>query len=337
MCALTASTANALPFNAEPIVNWSKSTDLLSFLCDLYDDNAEIIDEAGNRSPVNYRDYGETLFDRGKSSFQKLALEFQTFAESRKGEPDPFGNPIQIDTPPIFLENASFGMMAKHAIAWSAAVEALLSESQFFSLPHILEAEEELNCSLLLAKNVYYKHALQTLRGLLEINVLHVYFVGDQTAYAKWQNADYRIPNLRGKDGLLRKLRDRGTLEAGVSNAVGDLYEELNGSIHSAESKMLHRGLKDRQWAGMQFKAVDFAEWCVYVARVVKVSIQLLAAMLLEIQRQPAIKGIVCDTCRAVNQFAVEGRSQLAITLRCLRCGHQSNFSEEYAAQFGFS
>jgi hypothetical protein len=337
MCALDSSSVNALPLKAEPIVLWSKSTDLYSFLCELYDDNGEIVNEAGVRTPVNSRVYGETLFDRGISSFHSIGAEFQTLAECNQAEPSPFGDPIQIDTPPNFLEDASFGLMAKHAIAWAAATEALLSDSQFFSLPHILEAEEELNCSVLLAKNLYYKQALQVLRGLLELNVLHVYFAGDPVAYAGWQKAQSRRWNVRGSGGLLETMQNKGTLTADISKAVDDLYKELNSTIHNAESKMLHRGLRERRWAGLQFKTEDFREWCAYVSRVVTVSVPLLAAMLQEVQGQPPAKGIVCNVCRAVNEFAVEDRSSSSVTLRCHRCGCQANFATDYAAGFGFS
>lgn len=146
MCALTSSSVNALPLKSEPIALWSKSSDLYSFLCDLYDDDGEIIDQSGVRSAVNYRDYGDTLFERGKSSFVPMASEFQTIAEKNRAEPDPFGTPIQIDSPPNFLEDPSFGLMAKHSIAWAAATEALLSDFRFFSLPHILEAVGATDC-----------------------------------------------------------------------------------------------------------------------------------------------------------------------------------------------
>lgn len=337
MCALTSSSVNALPLKSEPIALWSKSSDLYSFLCDLYDDDGEIIDQSGVRSAVNYRDYGDTLFERGKSSFVPMASEFQTIAEKNRAEPDPFGTPIQIDTPPDFLEDPSFGLMAKHSIAWAAATEALLSDSQFFSLAHILEAEEELNCSVLLAKNLYYKQALQMLRSLLELNVAHVHFAGDQVAFSQWQSGQYRVPNLRGQGKLLEDLQRKGALDPSLRKVVDDLYGELNGAIHSAEAKMLHRGLRDREWAGLQFKTIDFRDWCTYVSRVVTVSISLLFAMLREMQRQPTPNGIVCDVCRAVNQFAVEERNQFSVTLRCLRCGHQCSSDPEYASGFGFS
>jgi hypothetical protein len=286
---------------------------------------------------VNYRDYGDTLFERGKSSFVPMASEFQTIAEENQAEPDPFGTPIRIDTPPDFQQDTSFGLMAKHAIAWAAVVEALLSDSQFLSLPHALEAREELNCSVLLAKNLYYKQALQALRSLLEINVLHLFFAGNPAAYADWQKGQETRWTLRGSGGLLEALQKKGALPPSVAGAASDLYKDLNKSIHSAESKMLHTGLPEGKWAGLQFKTETFVEWCTYLTRVVSVSISLLLAMLREMQSLPAPNGVVCNVCRAVNQFDVEERTPTSFTLRCLRCGCQSSFSPEYVAQFGFS
>jgi hypothetical protein len=337
MCALTSSSLNALPLKPEPIAGWSESTDLHSYLCDLYDDDAEMIDQSGVRTPINHRDYGETLFERGRSSFVTKASEFQTIAEKNRMEPDPFGTPIQIDSPPNFLEDKSFGLMAKHSIVWAGVTEALLSDSQFFSLPHVLEVEEELNCSVLLAKNLYYKQALQNLRSLLELNVLHVYFVGDPGEYLNWQVGRFRVPSLRRPGGLLDKLESRGAINSSLSKSIGQLYEELNGTIHSAEGKMLHRGLRDRRWAGMQFKSSEFRTWCDYVSRAVTVSTTLLLAMLEEMKRQPAPNGIVCDTCRAVNQFNLEEKGGSSVTLRCRRCGVQCTYDAEYAAKFGYA
>lgn len=157
--------------------------------------------------------------------------------------------------------------MAKHSIAWAGVTEALLSDSQFFSLPHILEVEEELSCSVLLAKNLYYKQALQNLRSLLELNVLHVHFVGDQVAYTDWQDGRYRVPRLRGSGGLLEQLVTRGAISATLSKSIGELYEELNGTIHSAEGKMLHRGLRDRRWAGMPSASASIRFLCSFAAQ----------------------------------------------------------------------
>jgi hypothetical protein len=337
MCALNAASLKRLPLIAEPIELWSKSTDLYSFLSDLFDDDAEGVDESGVRFSVNYKDYGVTLFDRGKSSFQAIAAEFQIVSESNRAEPSPFDDPIQIDTPPNFLKDESFGLMAKHAISLAAVLEWLLSDSQFFPLPHTLEAGEELDCSVLLAKNLYYKQSLQMLRSLLELNVLHIHFVGDQVAYTKWQNGQGDRLQLRGKGKLLQKLQENGAVDQNLGRAVDDLYAELNGNIHSAEAKMIHRGLRDREWAGLQFKTADFRAWCTYVSRAVTVSVSLLSAMRQQMRLQPADNGIVCDVCRAINSFLVEERGDDLVTLRCFRCGHQCSFDAEYAAKFGYS
>lgn len=330
----------ALPLLPEPINVWSPAGDLFLFLGDLCDLDAEMIDAAGRRTAVNYRSYGETLYEQGRSSFLDSASEFKSLAESHRDTPIPYG-PIRIDEPIDFMRDASFGCMAKHAIAWDAVVNALLSEDGFFSLPHILEARSELDCSVLLAQRLYYKQALQVLRGLLELNVLHVYFAVDEAAYADWQNGNYRVPNLRGdkpgREGLLHRLFVGGAIAQDVKDDADRLYEELNGKIHSTEASMVNAGLRRRQWAGLQFKEEQFRTWCQYVGRVVTVGTKLLAAMLQQTERAGRQDGIVCSTCRTVGQFAVEDRSWDSITLRCLRCGWASGFSSEYARRYGFS
>jgi hypothetical protein len=331
---------DALPLKPEPISVWSRDGDLFWFLLKLYDVDAEMIDEEGHRSAVNYRSYGETLYQRGQSLFLGSASEFRSLAESHQDTPIPCG-PIRIDKPIDFTRDASFGFMAKHAIAWDAVVDDLLSDNGFFSLPHILEARTELDCSVLLAKHLYYKEALQVLRGLLELNVLHVHFAADEAAYADWQKGNYRIPNMRGnrpgQEGLLHRLCTAGAISPDIKEDADRLYDELNGTIHSTEASMVNAGLRSRQWAGLQFKEDQFRRWCEYVGRVVAVGTRLLAAMLQQIQGPPRQNGIVCSTCRTVGQFVVEERSREAVTLRCLRCGWQSGFTLDYARRHGFS
>jgi hypothetical protein len=331
---------SALPLSPEPINVWSPGGDLFSFLGDLFDLDAEIIGEAGRRSAVNYRSYGETLYEQGRSSFLDSASGFRRLAEKSQDTPIPYG-PIRIEEPIDFMRDASFGFMAKHAIAWDAVVSALLSEDGFFSLPHILEARTELDCSVLLAEHLYYKQALQVLRGLLELNVLHVHFAVDEAAYAEWQKGDYRIPNLRGdrpgREGLLCRLFASGVIGQDLRDDADKLYEELNGAIHSTEASMVNAGLRSQQWAGVQFKDDQFRSWCQYVGRVVTVCTKLLAAMLQQMERPRREDGIACSTCRTIGQFAVEARSRDSVTLRCLRCGWQSGFTSEYASRYGFS
>ena len=126
-------------------------------------------------------------------------------------------------------------------------------------------------------------------------------------------------------------------MDQNLGRAVDNLYAELNGTIHSTEAKMIHRGLRDREWAGLQFKTADFRAWCTYVSRAVTVSVSLLSAMRQQMRLQPADNGIVCDVCRAINRFLVEERGDASVTLRCFRCGHQGSFDAEYAAKFGYS
>lgn len=321
MSRLNVASVAGLPFSAEPILLWAEKSDLFSFLRDLHE---------------GVPDYGKDVFERGRNSFEVLAAEFGAIAEERKQEPIPDEmGPMPSEEVIDFRADGFYGLMAKHAVACDAVVGELLSESCFFSLPHILEAREELECSVLLAKNCYYKQALQVLRSLLELNVLHLYFTGDQAAYGAWQNGDYRVPRLRGRGGLVEVLCEKGVISTGLGKEVSELYEALNGTIHSSEKRMVNRGLRDRRWAGLQFKRDEFQLWCEQTSAVVTVSVKLLSAMSEELARHPDA-GIVCCVCRAVNQFSVEDRSSNSVTLRCCRCGQQNAFSAEYAKRHGF-
>lgn len=334
MCALSDELLQRLPLSAEPVGVWSKTNDLFLFLSDLCDEDAEVVDESGTRSAVSYRKYGETLYKRGISKFRKAAREFRRVAD-RYGR-DPMPGATQVDEAGDLLKDSNFGLMAKHVIASSSVIETFLSESRFFSLPHILEAAQDLECSVLLAENLYYKQPLQVLRGILELNVLHLHFVGDQGAFKDWQDGSYRVPKLRGRSGLLNQLEAGGAIPSSVANVVAALYADLNGAIHSAEAKMVNKGLIDGRWSGLQFKSGEFQAWCSSVCKVATVSMHLLFAVLQEIQRQPKAEGLLCDTCRTANQFTVEERSGDTVTVRCVRCGSELHLDLGYAAQFGF-
>ena len=224
MSLIPAACLDALPLSPESISRWSTDGDLLVFLRNLHDWTTEAANGSGQRFPVNYRSYGDTQYEQGKSSFREIASEFQRQAENHRDTAIPYG-PIRIYEPIDCLEDTTFGLLAKHAIAWDAVVEALLSDDGFFSLPIILEARTELDCSVLLAKHLYYKQALQVLRGLLELNVLHVHFAGDERDYAAWQVGNYRVPNLRGdqpeRQGLLRRLLQKGAIAQDVKDESG--------------------------------------------------------------------------------------------------------------------
>lgn len=79
--------------------------------------------------------------------------------------------------------------MAKYAAAFDSVLNAMLSDGAFGSLPHISEVNSDLTCSVMLASNMYYKQALQALRGVLELSVAQVHFVTHPEDFQGWVSA----------------------------------------------------------------------------------------------------------------------------------------------------
>ena len=157
---IPASCLKLLDFYREPVSSWSDTCDLQVFLYELCDTPATFIDGDGNVTVSTYRSYGKTLFDRGREEFEKKAQEFTRVAMENKSSPVD-GVEIRIENTPDFKTDPDFGLMAKYAIAWRAANEVVLSDGAFFSLSHTLEADHEIDCSILLASNLYYKQAFE--------------------------------------------------------------------------------------------------------------------------------------------------------------------------------
>jgi hypothetical protein len=328
-----------LDFFREPVLGWTDTCDLQAFLYDLYDTPATAIDRDGNVTVSTYRSHGRTLYERGKQQFKDKAKEFTRVATEHKSCPAD-GVEIRIERIPDFTTNPDFGLMAKYAIAWSAANEAVLSESAFFSLSHTLESEDEIDCSILLASHLYYKQALQVLRSFIEISILQLFFVTNTKEFSDWQKGQFRTPPLRGRKGLLAKMASAGLLAKALADAADRAYETLNASIHGAEAKLINAGLFSGQWAGLQYKSDQFQDWTSHFSRCAHLGIRILETTVNVWLSTPKPSGIVCDTCHSANNFAVIARDATkaypTIELKCKACGTRVNYRAAYAAGFGF-
>jgi hypothetical protein len=238
-----------------------------------------------------------------------------------------------------FLEDANFGLVAKYAIAWNASYTLVLERSAFFSLPHVLESSVELDCSILLASQKYYKQALQVLRNFLEGLIIQLEFCNDQAAFSRWKSGQYRTPPLRGKGGLLKALVSNGILPAELAEVAADLYGELNGSIHNAERSLIHKGIFDGRKTGRFFRYDRFEEWCKYFSRAVDLGIQVLRT---NVNQWEALRsqGVLCRTCHSVSGFAVVERIHTAARdftmIECESCHYTMTFTAEWAAKQGY-
>jgi hypothetical protein len=313
-----------LPLSAEPISAWNSNTDLRMLLIKMY--------ELGG-----YSSHGEYLFRQGLERWQRKVVEFEENAT--KATPAP-AEEKQTEPIPDFRNDPSFGLMAKFSIAWDGAEEAVLSESAFFSLAHVLEAGSDFEASVLLASNLYYKQALQMIRNYLEGMVLQLYFTNNLGDFEKWKAGAYKNPPLRGKNGLLNTLQNKGVLPLDLSKLASDLYDELNGSVHGAERRLVYAGVFEGKSAAGIFKYERFKEWCEYFAKCAYFGIHTLriSSNLWE-SRRPRGR-IYCDVCHNENValFQIE-KAELdegSWSFTCNRCGSERSYSAQWAKKLGY-
>lgn len=173
-----------LPFLSEPISKWGEDSDIATFISAILP-------------------FYETFFRNRRNEFFIIANDFST--NSLKTIPCNL-LPDEVDRAkeiPNFHDDANFGLVAKYTIAWYTVVQALLEESEHFSLPHILESYSELECIILLASHLYYRQSYQILRSFIESVTLQLYFCDNAEAYNKWKTGHYRTPLIRGKKGVI--------------------------------------------------------------------------------------------------------------------------------------
>jgi hypothetical protein len=293
-----------LPFVAEPISEWNESTDLLEFLYSLSDKEFTSISDTGEKYSGTYRSYGKHIFDTGLSRFKNTIIDFERVARSSSLAPASALKEIIV---PEFNTSSEYGLMAKYSVAWDGLISEILSENAFFSLPHILESDSDLNCSILLASNLYYKQAFQVLRGFLESLVLSLYFLNNVQYYKNWKEDSFRTPSLRGKNGVVKNLLSNNQISSSLAEEISSLYGTFNQFIHSSESKLIHKGVFTGQWNGMVFQSSEFNGWCEAYAKTVEVGIKLTAKTIAtwSINRSTH-KDPFCSVCHNHEEFKVE-------------------------------
>jgi len=292
-----------LPLNAEPIKAWnSRNLDLKQFLKYICDKEAEVTYPDSVPRKINYRSYWKTLYKSGLTKFQSTAKSFDIEARAHFPVPASTISKIKI---PSFIDDKYYGLVAKHYICYDGAIYTALSESHFFSIAHMLEAQQELDCSILLAQNLYYKQSLQALRNFVELMVAQILFCHDSKAFDDWRNGTFRLPPFRGKDGLLGLLTNDGLLTPELNKSTSNLYAKLNSYIHSMERNLIHRGLHKGQYKGFIFDYDYFRRWCESFSEVVGNGLLLLdvhSGQITRIKKQ----GIICSVCHNKTKFDCE-------------------------------
>jgi hypothetical protein len=213
-----------LPFTEEPISKWSSEGDLATFLTDLFEQPCVIIAPDGSRHESNYSDYGVYLYDGGVTEMRQLAGELSEVSTEVYHQDPTKREAISRD----FLNDLKFGRAAKALIAWKAIDSAILSESAFVSIYHTLEAGSDLDCSVLLLKQHYYKQAGYCLRAFIENITLPLWFALEPMAFNGWKKDEFRVPRFRGNNGLLKNFAAQNFISETLADQLGSLYGRLN-------------------------------------------------------------------------------------------------------------
>src|SRR6266702_1081937 len=296
---------NILAFSAEPLLQWKRKPDIRRFIDALY-------------ASSSYPPYSSYLYKREKNDMLMWSRRFTKGANDPLQQNDLKGSvkehlAAQTGNIPNLLEDAQFGRATKYVMAWTSCVQSLLEEAGFYSLAHILESDEEIDCSLLLASHLYYKQAVQVLRNFIEETLLPINFCENVNEFNLWKANNYRTPPLRGRDGLVKKLVDNGILSEKVGKLVSDLYGDLNSYIHGSENRLIHKDIHTGSRDGLIFKPVDFEAWCGYLSRAIELGIRLLRINYVQWEHIKSIKWmelrsrgkVLCSTCHNEEDFHI--------------------------------
>lgn len=305
------SAISMLPLKKEALSDWSEeTTDLAVFLFELYEG-------------TGYGDLSCSYFEHTSSEFQMWAQVFYEAASEASPSPASVDKDIKI---PNFLDNPSFGGLAKSSSAWDNAISNVLSEGSYFSLAHMLETRTDLSSSIHLAAHLYYRQAYQVLRGFIESVVLPMHFCEHPNKYLDWKNNDYHAPALRGKHGILSKLVKLEIIDERLENQVSELYGLLNGYIHGAESSMNNKGVATGSWAGFVFQIDEYERWTDVYSSCVAVCLKLLRLHHMQWEKAQPSSGTICNVCHSseLSESETENDSGL-IKVKCMTCGFSSH------------
>lgn len=309
---LPTSAFDILPFKWESLANWAPGCDLHQFLKVLLE-------------PSGYEATADSFFDRACGDFSAIVLSFQDHADA--ASPARAAEHHRIDIPD-FSDCERLGVVGKYMAAWDNVVGNMLSESSFFSLPHLLESCSDLQSSIDLAARLYYRQALQVLRGFLESAVLPIHFSRQPQAYKDWQQDNFRVPSMRGSGGLLATLEKEGLISRELSAAVGDLYGALNAYIHGAQSALNNSGVPTGEWRGHVFRLRDYDLWSESFRTAVEIGLKLLKLHHVQWSQRVERGERICRVCHGTNFSSRRVRKpQPLVEWKCLGC--RNVFSED--------
>lgn len=296
-----------LPFAPEAITAWATQNDLHTYINKLL---------AG----TGYEDQADIRLEGSIQVALELADQFTEIAT--QSEPA-LGARTQSVSLVDFKHDPVFGRLAKALIAWQETIGNVLSEAGYFSLSHMLETRSDLMCSVQLASGLYYRQAMQVLRGFIESVISPIYFCKQPDEYKEWKSNDYRSPTLRGDKGVLPRLRKAGIISVEMENTISEAYDLLNGYIHGNEEKLNNTGLDLGEWEGHVFQPVRFQAWANVCASLIEASLPLVKINLSQWAAAKSDWDLFCHVCHGHDLETQQQRDDPPMTqFRCKQCTH---------------
>jgi len=152
----------------------------------------------------------------------------------------------------------------------------MLEDAGFYSLAHILEFESDLECSLLLAANFYYKQATLMLRNIIEEVFLPIHYCDNIPDFDAWKANNFHTPSLRGSNGLIQRLLKKNIIHSPLATRVDNLYRDLNAYVHGSENTLIHHNIHLGEKHGVEFDLDKFTAWCKLLCECADICIRLL-------------------------------------------------------------
>ena len=277
-----------LPFSAEPMSQWKENTDIRIFADALY-------------PHINGSSFGLERCTEEEKTMRGHARAFtKNLMESSNAS-------AYLD----FYQNSSFGQVAKYAISLQCCIQQLLEDAGFYSLAHLLESGSDMECSLLLASNFYYKQATLLLRNILEEVFLPIHFCDNVSDFDSWKASNFRTPKLRGRDGLIKRLVQKGIIYEPLATRIANLYGDLSAYAHGSENSLTYKDIHLGKKKQIEYNPTAFSTWSQLFCECSDVCVHLLktnyeqwhAIRSFKFETLAKVGKTLCHTCHNEDKF----------------------------------
>jgi hypothetical protein len=311
-----------LPFTAQKVNDWTIGNDLGRFITALLKTRVGALFSDGAYMSRSAEEIAPSSFQRERRQAIKLRKLFVKRINKEFGD--------------IELCEAELGRALKYVAAWNAVSNAILEESAFTSLPHVLEGSADLESIVRLLAWHFYKQTSQVLRSFLEGQVVDLTLARNDADFASWKAGTYKVPNIRGAKGLLTQAVSRGDLTNEMKERIDVLLDQLNASVHGAERTLIHSDTFTGRHSGHAFRLDKFLLAATLLAEVVEICLHVMRVKTAIWGRILKAKTDKCEICREPTLTDIaefEFGNRIFVLRRCPECGHKSTVRKDDGAR----